>query len=102
VTPAKDFGLTVEILPSGSWAYAQLMSDASSKAGFGTLSGLGTKAFVYSITGNPDAKDDTALVGIVGEHLYSIEASDPGTPGTPDTVTMAKAAAGYVVKELTP
>ncbi|HEX4441953.1 MAG TPA: hypothetical protein VHZ81_00135 [Galbitalea sp.] len=64
--------------------------------------GARNEGHLHSITGNPNAKDDTALIGIVGEHPYSIEVSDPGTPGTPNTVTMAKAAAGYVVKELTP
>ena len=92
----------MEILPSGSWAFAQMEANASGKPNYATISGLGTKAFMF--TGFVDAsyKDNTSLVGIVGEHLYSIDVSDPGTAGTPNTVTMAKAAAAYVVKELTP
>lgn len=102
VTPAKDFGLTIEILPSGSWAFAQMEAAASSKPGYATISGLGTKAFMFTGNADPTYKDDTSLVGIVGEHLYSVDVSDPGTPGTPNTVTMAKAAAAYIVTELTP
>jgi hypothetical protein len=99
---AKNFGATIEVLPSGTWAYPQMEATASSQPGFAELTGIGTKAYIYTGPGTSDAKVETIIVGTAGEHLYSLDFSDPGTAGTPDLVAMAKAAAGYVVKELTP
>lgn len=102
VTPAKNFGGILEVLPSGSWAYPQMMAAASGKAGFTQLTGFGSKAYLYDGPGNAGDKSEVIIVGVVGEHLYSVDFGSPGTPGTPNLNTMAKAAATYIVGELTP
>ena len=102
VTPANDFSLDVEVLPSGSWAYEQIVQAVSGDPGFATLTGFGTKAVVVTAGSNSVYTDGTTIVGVVGENLYSVTAADPGETGNPNTATMARAAAAYVVKELTP
>ena len=100
VTPANNFSLDVAVLPSGSWAYKRIVQAVSGDPGFASLSGFGTKAVIFTAGSNSIDPDATTIVGIVGENLYSLTVTDPGAAGNPNTVTMAKAAAGYVVTEI--
>jgi hypothetical protein len=95
---AKAYSLSDQILPSGAWAYASLDAAAAGKPLYAELSGLGTKAFRYGQS-YPDP-NTIVIVGIVGENLYTVEASTDGAAGRPVPLTVAKAAAAYIVSQL--
>jgi hypothetical protein len=97
-TGAKQYNLSDQILPSGAWSYGQLEASSTGYPLFSELPGLGTKAFMYGLS-SPEP-NEVAIVGIVGENLYTVEVGTPGGAGAPVPLTVAKAAAAYIVSQL--
>ena len=95
---AGSLMMSVQVLPSGAWAYGAMKTAAASSAQFATLSGIGTAAFMYNdAVGNPN---EIVVVGTVGQNLYTISDGDSGAAGEPNPATVAKAAAGYLATQL--
>jgi hypothetical protein len=95
---AKAYNLSNQILPSGAWAYSALQAASTGKPLYTELTGLGTKAFMYGLS-DPEP-NEVAIVGIVGENLYTVEVGTDGAAGRPVPLTVAKAAAAYIVSQL--
>ncbi len=95
----NNYGMSVEILPSGSWAWNEIIAAAGSEPGYQTLTGVGDQAIQYNET-SKDEPYDTVIEGTAGGNLYSIEVWTGKKSPRPDTTAIAKKAAAYVVGTL--
>jgi hypothetical protein len=96
---AGNDSIAVDMLPSGGWAWNQIVAASSSEPGYTTLPGLGDKAFSVNVVTTYEPRETT--IDVVKNHdLYSIEVSTDNTGTAAAVQATAEKVAAAVLTEI--
>jgi hypothetical protein len=92
------YGITIEVLPAGAWAWSDLTSKVSSLSGYATLTGLGDQAVGFS-EATTDVPHDYAIAATKGHNVITIDV-DSGSSVASTLPSLAKKIAAAVLSQI--
>jgi hypothetical protein len=80
-TASGSYGISLEVLPAGAWAWNRVISTARTQSGYAVAPGIGQDAVSFTNTQSNPAS--SVVEGVAGHNLFVVDITPSGASSPP-------------------